>query len=196
MKPDGTQIDSQNDEGKEQSWKKADRWYAANRILKQRTKEGRKEFFLEWSDTKSKPSWEPEDNVKPELIRQFYIKHTRVGKRRKLDWSRLMMLMSFMIFGSTLVSGSPTELQRLNYGVVFESQDPVQLATESWIHTFAIELPESINIVDLTGCSKGPKTCKIVNEVLLEINQVREETEVMISTPSTPLLGLFQRETL
>ncbi|XP_052809655.1 uncharacterized protein LOC128238123 isoform X1 [Mya arenaria] len=107
-----------------------------------------------------------------------------------------MMLMSFMIFGSTLVSGSPTELQRLNYGVVFESQDPVQLATESWIHKFAIELPESINIVDLTGCSEGPKTCKIVNEVLLEINQVREETEVMINNTIDSIIRLIPERNL
>ena len=50
---------------------------------KERTKEVRREFFLEWTDTKSRPSWQPEENVKSELIRQYYIKHTRAGKRRK-----------------------------------------------------------------------------------------------------------------
>ena len=57
--------------------------YAANKILKQRFREGRKEVFIEWRDRRSKPSWQPEDNVKPELVRHFYIKHTKTGKRRK-----------------------------------------------------------------------------------------------------------------
>lgn len=58
-------------------------WYSVNKILKQRKVGKRKEFLLEWSDTRFEPSWQDEDNVSEELKRQFYIRHTKTGKKRK-----------------------------------------------------------------------------------------------------------------
>lgn len=93
-----------------------------------------------------------------------------------------MLLLISMVLCVNMVSGKiPKELQRLNYGVFFEPWNQMQLTTGSWTHTFALELPNELNLVDLAGCTQSPKTCKDVNEVLLEINQIRQETEVKIN---------------
>ena len=62
---------------------KNDVWHSVNKILKQRKVGQRKQFLLEWSDSRYKPTWQDEDNVSEELKRQFYIRHTRAGKRRR-----------------------------------------------------------------------------------------------------------------
>lgn len=62
---------------------KTDAWYSVNKIIKQRQVGQKKQFLLEWSDVRFKPSWQDEENVSEELKRQFYIRHTRTGKKRK-----------------------------------------------------------------------------------------------------------------
>ena len=58
-------------------------WYSANKILKQRKVGQKKQYLIEWANRNAKPSWQNENDVSEELKRQFYIKHTRSGKRRK-----------------------------------------------------------------------------------------------------------------
>ena len=60
--------------------------YQANHILKQRIRNGEKEYLIEWSDTNSKPTWEADEDVSEELKRLFYVKHTKQGKRRKRSY--------------------------------------------------------------------------------------------------------------
>ena len=60
-----------------------EKWFPVNKILKQRFRDGHKEYLLEWSDIQYKPSWQNETDVSPELKRQFYMSHTKAGKRRK-----------------------------------------------------------------------------------------------------------------
>ena len=69
-----------------------------------------------------------------------------------------------------MVSGKlMPELQRLNYGVVFEPEAQLHMSIDTWMHTFKVQLPEEVNLLDLTGCSKDKKTCNIVNGVLLRL---------------------------
>lgn len=108
-----------------------------------------------------------------------------------------MLFLISMVLCVNVVSGKlPNELQRLNYGVVFEPLNRIHLATESWTHTFALELPKDLNLVDLTGCTQTPKTCKVVNEVLLEINQIRQETEVKINATIDSIYRLIPEKKL
>ena len=58
-------------------------WYQTNCILKQRIRNGHKEYLIEWSDTNSKPTWEADEDVSEELKRLFYVRHTKSGKRGK-----------------------------------------------------------------------------------------------------------------
>ena len=73
------------------------------------------------------------------------------------------------------------ELQRLNYGVLFEAQSQIQMSKETWIHTFEVQLPEQLNMIKLSGCNRDIKTCSVVNDVLLEVNQIRQETEFVLN---------------
>ena len=87
-----------------------------------------------------------------------------------------------LIFCGTTVSGSQSpELQRLNYGVVFEPQTQIYLSKEIWTHTFEVQLPEELQMFSLSGCSRDEKTCSVVNDVLLEINKLRKETELVLN---------------
>ena len=58
-------------------------WFRAYKILKQRKIGQRKQYLIEWSDRHFKPSWQNEADVSDELKRQFYIQHTKTGKRRR-----------------------------------------------------------------------------------------------------------------
>ena len=87
-----------------------------------------------------------------------------------------------LIFCTTVVSSTLSpELQRLNYGVLFEAQSQIQMSKETWIHTFEVQLPEQLNMIRLSGCNQDIKTCSVVNDVLLEVNQIRQETELFFN---------------
>ena len=58
-------------------------WYQADKILRQRRNGQRKEYLIEWTNPAYKPLWQKESDVSDELKRQFYIRHTKEGKRRK-----------------------------------------------------------------------------------------------------------------
>ena len=73
------------------------------------------------------------------------------------------------------------ELQTLNYGVLFEAQSQIQMSKETWIHTFEVQLPEQLNMIKLSGCNRDIKTCSVANDVLLEVNQIRQETEFVLN---------------
>ena len=94
----------------------------------------------------------------------------------------MMLAVALMALCATTVSGNiSSELQRLNYGIVFEPKAELHLAEETWVHTFEIELPTGISMIDLPGCVKDEKSCLLVNDVLLEVNQIRHTTEIMIN---------------
>lgn len=107
------------------------------------------------------------------------------------------MLALVVMLCCPVVSGKKaTELQRLNYGVVFKQKDHLQLATESWIHTFEISLPEGINLVNIFGCSQNKKTCDLVYELLGEINQIRQDTEIRINNTLSTIIRLIPEKQL
>ena len=91
-------------------------------------------------------------------------------------------MLLLLILTTTTASGSlPPELQRMNYGVVFEPEAHLQLSRENWVHTFEVQLPDILNIINLSGCTKDAETCSVVNDILLEINQIRQETELVLN---------------
>lgn len=107
-----------------------------------------------------------------------------------------MLFVFSIVLRINLVSGLQPELQRLNYGVVFEPQHQLQMGIEHWTHTFAVELPTSLNILSLSGCSRDKETCKFVNQVLLEINQIRQDTAVMMNSTIESILRLIPERNL
>ena len=109
---------------------------------------------------------------------------------------KLSMLL-LLILTTTLVSGSLSpELQRMNYGVVFELEAQLQLSRENWIHTFEVQLPEDINMIRLSGCTRDIDTCSIVNDILLEVNQIRQETEITLNHTIETIMSLVPERPL
>ena len=108
-----------------------------------------------------------------------------------------------MMLGITMVTAVPEQFQRLNYGVIFKPKAHLQLGVEEWIHTFEVELPQEMNLIQLSGCRKNQNTCELINKVLAQINQIRLETELMMNgtiqtirklIPETQQLGRRNRK--
>lgn len=71
------------------------------------------------------------------------------------NFSHCYLVLLFMMLGITMVSAVPEQFQRLNYGVVFEPKAHIQMGVENWIHTFEVELPEEMTLIQLSGCKKN-----------------------------------------
>lgn len=56
-------------------------YYPVDEVLKLRNRTGKREFFVKWED--GSKSWEPEENLSLELVREYFVKHTKQGKKRK-----------------------------------------------------------------------------------------------------------------
>ncbi|KAL4225411.1 hypothetical protein ACF0H5_016101 [Mactra antiquata] len=116
----------------------------------------------------------------------------RCGVQVQMMLTALLMAMCF-----TTVSGiSLSELQRLNYGVAFEPRVQLQTSEEMWIHTFEVELPTGMNMIDLSVCKDNRAICKFVNDVLLEINQIRHKTEVVLNSTIESVYKLVPKKQL
>ena len=77
----------------------------------------------------------------------------------------------------SMVSSNPAYTNRLSYGMVFERQPQLYMAQEIWFHTFEIDLPVDLNMIEISGCTHDHKTCMLVNQVLSEINKIRMKTK-------------------
>ena len=139
--------------------------------------------------------------VKPHLRKfDFLIISARISERRRLlvhpaelyPSSLLFLLVTWcgvkwvmlclLILMTATVSGSLSpDPHRMNYGIVFEPEAQLQLSKENWIHTFEVQLPEDISMIQLSGCTRDINTCSIVNDILLEINQIRQETALVLN---------------
>jgi hypothetical protein len=59
-----------------------DNWGEVERLLKASRGQGKKWYRVKWKD-KSPSTWVPEEHISDNLKREFHIKHTYSGKRRK-----------------------------------------------------------------------------------------------------------------
>lgn len=55
--------------------------YPVDKLLRLRKRAGKREFYVKWED--GSKSWEPEENISDILIREYFISHTKSGKKRK-----------------------------------------------------------------------------------------------------------------
>lgn len=75
--PKHQDIESSNSEPKSNEV-----WYKAVKLLKMKKQEGKPWFLVKWVGNHA-PSWEPEENCSPYLKQQYYITHTKQGKKRR-----------------------------------------------------------------------------------------------------------------
>ncbi|XP_071119909.1 uncharacterized protein [Mytilus edulis] len=56
--------------------------YEISRIIKSRKNQGKPEFLIKWAGYTEK-TWEPEEHIPTEIVRQFYATRTQKGTRRR-----------------------------------------------------------------------------------------------------------------
>lgn len=71
--------------------------------------------------------------------------------------------------------GGTEYFQRLNYGVVFEKIDKIVIGTDSWYHTFEIDLPQETSTPYLSPCTDNSTTCSLLSHLITQLNAVRSE---------------------
>ena len=57
-------------------------YHAVERILEVRNRQGKREYKIKWKDCND-TTFEPEENLHPDLLRAYLKTHTRAGKKRK-----------------------------------------------------------------------------------------------------------------
>ena len=103
------------------------------------------------------------------------------------------MVVLFLVFALAtlplrIVRGQETEytienegsIQRLNYGVIFQKQPPLDLSREFWMHTFEIELPNNIffSMNSIPLCKPPLENCNLFNTITSHVNFAKENTLV------------------
>ena len=71
-------------------------------------------------------------------------------------------------------------VQRLNYGVVFNSRAELQLSNEYWLHTFKLPLPTLLRLPSIGTCHKDNSICLVISHVLAQIT-IRAETPIRLN---------------
>ena len=66
--------DEENNEADNQS----DQLYNVERLLRMRKRAGKRQFYVKWED--GSKTWEPEENLSEDLIREYFVTHTKQGK--------------------------------------------------------------------------------------------------------------------
>lgn len=88
------------------------------------------------------------------------------------------VLILFGLLG--ICSGSDTFL-RLNYGVMFKQTNKVVFASDSWLHTFEIELPDNVSTPLLPSCTSQNISCSMISQIITQLNGIRYETQTKLN---------------
>jgi hypothetical protein len=91
--------------------------------------------------------------------------------------STLGRLLLNLLCLSLLLQWSRGDEHRLNYGIVFQKMQDVQLASENWIHTCKIDIPEEIRIQTINYYDNR-SSAAILNNAMFQI-----ETKAKNPTP-------------
>ncbi|CAC5416622.1 unnamed protein product [Mytilus coruscus] len=67
------------------------------------------------------------------------------------------------------------QIQRINYGVLFERQPNLLSGNENWIHTFKIPLPSKQTDGNFEQCNITHQHCYILNQVLSQLSAIRTQ---------------------
>jgi hypothetical protein len=81
---------------------------------------------------------------------------------------------------SLLIQWSHGDEHRLNYGSFSKMQD-VQLASENWMHTWKIDIPEEIRIQTISYYDNRSSAASL-NNVMLHLETLRQRTQHHMNT--------------
>ena len=68
-------------------------------------------------------------------------------------------------------------VQRLNYGVIFRQESFLHMSTESWLHTFKVELPKKVTLSKMYFCEEIKNECNSMNNMVNFIHALHDSTE-------------------
>ena len=88
-------------------------------------------------------------------------------------------------------SKTDSDIQRMNYGIVFENQQNLRLSQDYWYHTYEIQLPKFQNISKLPVCRNNNRTCILISHVTSQLNTIRSETEVHLNNTINTIMTLI-----
>ena len=77
---DENETESEDDENNEPDDQR-DQLYNVEKLLRMRKRAGKRHFYVKWED--GSKTWEPEENLSDDLIREYFVTHTKQGKKRK-----------------------------------------------------------------------------------------------------------------
>ena len=77
---DENETESEDEENKEAD-NQSDHLYNVEKLLRMRKRAGKRQFYVKWED--GSKTWEPEENLSEDLIREYFVTHTKQGKKRK-----------------------------------------------------------------------------------------------------------------
>ncbi|XP_062601314.1 uncharacterized protein LOC134263034 [Saccostrea cucullata] len=66
---------------------------------------------------------------------------------------------------------------RLNYGVVFQEKAKVQFSNDVWLHTFAVNLPKTVQLDSTNDCVN----CSNFNKVIETMNNIRVRCQARLN---------------
>lgn len=98
-----------------------------------------------------------------------------------------LSMLSFLLWSLILLCCPVSEvhgnqmIQRLNYGVVFQSRSDLRLSNEYWLHTYEIPLPAVLQLPSIGTCHKDNATCLLISNMLAQINTIRAETSIRLN---------------
>ena len=67
------------------------------------------------------------------------------------------------------------QVQRINYGVIFEKESHIVFGNEYWYHTFEVPLPRKVSATQFAQCDIVHQNCYILNQVISQLSALRNE---------------------
>jgi hypothetical protein len=86
------------------------------------------------------------------------------------------MLYLLLLLLGDIVAATPTVVQRINYGIVFQPQEQLSVATEWWLHTYEIKLPRPKHIPSVKSCHFLNKSCRTLDPILHNLDKINVQT--------------------
>jgi len=80
--PPDNEIQTQNQTPMQSQNAADDNTYIVSRIIRSRKRNGKSEFYIKWAGY-SQRTWEPEEHIPTDMIREYFAKRTQRGTRRK-----------------------------------------------------------------------------------------------------------------
>ncbi|KAJ8315285.1 hypothetical protein KUTeg_007435, partial [Tegillarca granosa] len=131
----------------------------------------------------SERTWEPGSNIPESLIRDFHSRRTNMG-------FFVHLFAMWILLTNTLTIAA--DVQRTNYGIVFQHQGQIHLGQENWIHTYEIRLPKKVQVPVFHQCPIQ-RSCYVINSLLNEINVLKTEVATSINETVSSIRHLIQQ---